>query len=347
MTLRVGMYAHHQGLGHLQRCRAIAAALAGSGEPVEVTILSSRPEADVVLPLDVEEGRDDYPEYSAGGTLHWAPLNVPGLCDRMAAIAGWVAENRPDVFFVDVSAEVCLLVRLLGVPVVTVAMPGDRTDAPHQLAYAQASALIAGWPEEVPVPEDLAAHADRVHAVGGISRFDSPDFLATRTEPVPEFATFEARHAVVLQGQGGTSWTEDFWASVEQACPGWRFTVLGGSHRVENPLPYLAQADLVISAAGQNSVADIALAGTPAIFIPQDRAFDEQQATGAALESLGLATVLHELPAPEAWPSLLDQTLSAGADWARWQVPGAAGRAAGVLRDVARQYSYNGIGGQA
>ena len=48
---------------------------------------------------------------------------------------------------VDVSVEVAILVRLLGVPVVVMAMPGDRIDAPHDLVYQAADHILAAWPE--------------------------------------------------------------------------------------------------------------------------------------------------------------------------------------------------------
>ncbi|MBE8147287.1 hypothetical protein IOD13_18960 [Brevibacterium casei] len=43
---------------------------------------------------------------------------------------------------VDVSAEVVLLSRLLGVPVTVIAQAGERTDAAHRQAYALADALL-------------------------------------------------------------------------------------------------------------------------------------------------------------------------------------------------------------
>ena len=52
----IGLYAHHQGAGHLTRCRALARALAPHEEAV---ILSSHPEADVVLPMDAPADERD------------------------------------------------------------------------------------------------------------------------------------------------------------------------------------------------------------------------------------------------------------------------------------------------
>jgi len=44
---------------------------------------------------------------------------------------------------VDVSVEVSVLARLMGVPVVTMVLPGSRSDQPHRLGYALAAMLIA------------------------------------------------------------------------------------------------------------------------------------------------------------------------------------------------------------
>ena len=64
-----------------------------------------------------------------------------GLLRRGAAVVRWVERHRPSLVVVDVSVEVTLLVRLLGVPVVVVAMQGDRHDRAHRTAYDAATAL--------------------------------------------------------------------------------------------------------------------------------------------------------------------------------------------------------------
>ena len=64
----------------------------------------------------------------------------------MAQIAAWVATHAPRLMVVDVSVEVTVLVRSMGVPTVVMGMPGVRDDAAHQLAYRLADAIIAPWP---------------------------------------------------------------------------------------------------------------------------------------------------------------------------------------------------------
>lgn len=312
----IGLYAHHHGSGHLHRVRAICNHLTDDSR-----ILSTHADADVVLPDDAPEPHVDR---TAHGTLHHVPVGHDGFTSRMAAVARWIDENRPSAFYVDVSVEVAVLARLMGVPVVTLAMPGIRVDAPHQLGYQQAAAIIAAWPDWVPTPAHLAAHADRLVPVGGISRFDGAVTPGGRDKMV-----------VVLRGAGGDDWDDEQWESLRAACPDHEVVVLGGATRVEDPTEYLTQASVVISASGQNSVADIAVTGTPAVFLPQDRPFGEQAATARVLEEAGLAVVLDAMPAAGQWPGILTRAAALGADWSRWQTDGAAVRAASVIMEVA------------
>lgn len=317
----VGIYAHHHGSGHMFRSREIQQELERLG--YSATILSTASSADVVLPDDAGQSAHGR-AMTAGATLHYAPYGNAGLKERFALIARWVADNEPSAFYVDVSVEVTVFLRLMGVPVVTLAMPGLRDDAPHQLAYAQAEAIIAAWPDWVSLPEHLAAHAERVHAVGGISRL----------RPSPGIKR-DPHSVVVLAGRGGSTWSAADWEAVEKACPGYKFTFLAGSNRVDDPTELLQSAGVVVAAGGQNSIADIAATTAPAIFLPQPRPFIEQTMSTATLESAGLAVVADVFPAPEAWPELLSRAGSLHADWSRWQTEGAAARAARVIAGVA------------
>lgn len=326
----VGYYAHHQGRGHLSRAEAIIARL-----DADVTVLSSAeydgPARYIPLPLD-EGAPEDRPD--AGGALHWAPLGSSGLRARMARIVSWIEHARPAAFVVDVSVEVALLARLCGVPTVVVAMPGDRSDGPHQMAYRAADRIVAAWPRELYEPDWLRDHAGRTAYVGGISRFAG--------RPARQLEAGEAKRVVVLGGQGGTSITR---AAVERAAagtPGWEWTALGvaGAPWVTDPFATLCAADVVVAAAGQSSVADLAVVRRPTVVLCERRPYDEQLATGAALERGGLATVLRQWPAPEQWPGLLEAAIrQATADssrWDRWRTDGAAERAAAAIREVVR-----------
>ena len=87
-----------------------------------VTLLTSRevpdshPFADVVkLPRD--DCALQVSEPTAHGALHRAPHHDPGMASRMDTIARWVADAQPEAVVVDVSVEVAVFVRLLGIPI--------------------------------------------------------------------------------------------------------------------------------------------------------------------------------------------------------------------------------------
>lgn len=326
----IGYYVHHQGDGHVLRAQAIAAQL---GEPV--TGISSRPRPDGWAGPWLQLARDDDPEpadgvdVTAGGALHWAPTGHPGLRERMAQIAAWVVTYAPRLVVVDVSVEVTVLVRSMGVPTIVMGIPGVREDRAHQLGYRLADAIVAPWPEWAPMLRGAEPWADKLHAVGAISRFDGRARTAHADGPP---------HVVVLSGRGGTELSLTMLAEAERATPGWTWTVLGppSDRWVDDPWPLLCGADVVVTHAGQNAIADVAAAGRPAVVIPQPRPHDEQHATARALGEAGLAVVRPTWPEPHEWDALLGDALDrGGAGWARWRTGTGAARAAELLQELA------------
>lgn len=320
---------HHHGRGHLARATSICAHLR---EPVTILTSLVTPElpgiSTVRLPRDDEGGASVGAD--GGGALHWAPLHDTGLRERMALITEWVSTHRPRVMVVDVSVEVTLLVRLLGVPVVVVAMPGDRTDLPHELAYRTAEHIVAPWPQKLYEPPWLTPHSHKTTYVGGISRF------AGRRRPPPP--AHDRPSILVLNGSGGADLTTDTVDRCAAAHPGFAWTTLGvkGGPWAEDPWPALCAADVVVSSAGQSSVADIAAAGRPAIIVAEDRPFAEQAATARALHRAGLAVVRPRWPDLADWPHLVDDARALGSDvWDRWQTSHSAARAAALVDQVA------------
>lgn len=329
----VGWYVHHHGRGHLTRFAAVRPHLPG---PV-VAFSSLDAPSDlapdtqwVVLPRDdasyVRDGVSVDPRSSdptAGGLLHWAPLGHPGHRQRLAAIAA--ASVDLDAFVVDVSVEVALFVRLLGLPTVVVTQPGDRTDGVHSLAYRVADRILAPWPEGAVPSVALDEARDRVAWVGGVSRF------AGR----PRTVVHEPRSVLVLGAALVGGALEQARAEATEA--GWTFRTVGAdaAQWSADPWDALCAAEVVVSAAGQNSVADLAAAGARAVVIAQERPFDEQAATAAELDRTGLAVVSH-VPEPGGFVALLDRARTLEPRWERWRTDGAPERAAAVIASVMR-----------
>ncbi|MFC9341597.1 glycosyltransferase [Streptomyces sp. NPDC057020] len=319
----IGYYVHHQGRGHLHRAVCVAAHVRGP-----VTILSSLPRPRswtggwMSLPPDSDGAPDDP---TARGRLHWAPVRHDGHRERLGMIAEWVRRVNPDLFVSDVSVEVATLVRLMGTPVVVAAMRGDRGDEAHRLAYDLADALLAPWPRSLPEP-GWPAHwyAKTVHT-GSISRYDG--------RPRPAVGDGPSRREVVLMlGAGGADVTERQVEEAMRATPGWSWTRLGGPTAgwTDDPWPVLCRADVVVTHAGQNAVAECAAARTATVVLPQDRPHGEQAATARALRTAGLATVRDTWPVPRAWPALLAEAAARPDRWRQWS-PGDGARTAGRL----------------
>jgi len=328
----IGYYIHHHGSGHRMRASSICAAL-----DTPVTALSSAPIAPGAPFADsVSLARDDRgssPENpTADDALHWAPVHDVGLRTRMSRIASWVDETHPSLLVVDVSVEVAAFVRLLGVPVVVIAMPGERTDPAHHLGYRLADHIVAAWPHAMYDPEWLREFAHKTTFVGGISRFDGR---------APAGGPDSARPRIlVLSGAGGTAATLADVRRCAHRHRGYRWQALGvpGAPWGNDPWPELCGADVVVSDAGQNSVAEIAAARRPAIVIAQPRPFGEQEATADALARGGLAVTVPQWPELNRWPALLDRALALGGErWVRWQTAGAATRAAAVIDSLAKR----------
>ncbi|CAD6003852.1 glycosyltransferase [Agreia sp. COWG] len=337
----IGYYIHHQGRGHLNRALAIAAELDGA-----VTGLSSLAKPAewvgnwVQLPRDDEsasiaEGAD------AQGRLHWVPVGDDGIRNRAGMLSRWLSTSHPDLMIVDVSVEVALLTRLHGVEVVTIALPGERGDEAHRLGYDISRVILAAWPRAAEGMITGLSHAARarLECVGAISRFSSRVVV----EPTPPAVVGSAprRRVLVLGGAGGSSLDETALAAAQLETPQWEWAVLGGrsGRWVDDPWPEICTADVVVTHAGQNALADVAAAGRPAIVIPEDRPHGEQRTTASVLERSDLWPALVRQSFPrDGWPSLLED--AAALDGSRWQAwndgLGARTAAAIIKRELLR-----------
>jgi hypothetical protein len=230
-------------------------------------------------------------------------------------------------FVIDVSVEVTAFVRLMGVPTVVFAQPGDRTDSPHLLGYDVADRIVAPWAPGTIHVEVLQGHLDRVRHVGAISRYDGRDrdrghdhdvrrvlFLSRTLDP-PQLA--ETVDLLTAQG--------------------WVVETAGAraDDRVDDVWPMLCRATVVVSAAGQNGVADLAAVGARAVVLSQDRPFGEQEHTAHVLQSGGYAWTGPAESTPSQVVGLVERAADSTPDWTGWGVAGAAARAAGAIREVA------------
>lgn len=139
---------------------------------------------------------------------------------------------------------------------------------------------------------------------------------------------------------GGEGWDDaELPGAVERAVPQVHWRTPDADHPVE---VLLATADVVVTHAGQNALADVAAFGVPAVVVPQERPFDEQADMARALDDAGIARRLtlgataDEVAAGIRELLAGDDERSTGRAWARWCVDGAVDRAADVIEAAAR-----------
>ncbi|KAJ1684654.1 hypothetical protein LUZ63_020409 [Rhynchospora breviuscula] len=289
--------------------------------------------------------RDDDPapgsaaDPTAHGRLHWAPLGHPGLRRRTARVSRWLDRSAPDLLVSDVSQEVALLARLHGTPVVSVLLPGERADPAHALGLEVSDEVVAMWPAAARgmSPALPVGVRPRVRCLGGLSRFPLAD---------PPPVRRGARSALVLGGTGGgtvsgtgsetgTDAPGRVAAALREAHPGWAWRTLGPESWSDDPYADLLRAEVVVTHAGQNALAEVAAARVPAIVVAADRPHGEQRATAAALREARWPAVVVEPGEPVA--GLLEQVARLdGAAWSGWVDGHAAARFADLVVDRCR-----------
>jgi hypothetical protein len=333
----IGYYVHHLGSGHVNRAAAIAARTettiaAFSTSPAPINWSGPW----ITLPDDSTVSDQSMADVTAGGTLHWVPRRHEGLRTRMGIMGNHLASGDIRLMVVDVSVEVSIFARLYGIPVVVVGQPGDRSDRSHRLAYDMAERLLAPWPEFATTwPRRWQRKTDYL---GAFSRFD--DRPATQAG--------SGHRITVMWGSGGLDIGVDDIRSAAKATPDWQWNILGPSVTgaslpnlswhgwVDDVWSQLMAADIVVTHAGQNAIAEVAASRRPAIVIPQTRPHNEQHATAAALRGCEIGVVADTWPQPEEWPPLLDRAMTmGGVEWSRWSPGDGAQRAASVLDALA------------
>ncbi|WCO68238.1 hypothetical protein PO878_05795 [Iamia majanohamensis] len=335
----IGFYAHHVGRGHLDRVAAICAHLGD----VDCTVASTHPSvADLAgprttaHPLPGDEGPGPARDRTAGGRLHHVPLGLDVAGPRVRALVAWVERERPDLVVVDVSTEVLLTVRLMGVPVVAVRLHGDRGDPAHRLAFDVACSVVAPFPAALEQPTTPPALVARTFHAGVVHPPTTPGGTPRGRPPRPE--------VLVAWGEGSPGPSAAALDAAARATPGWDWAFVGPpapdgrpsavDHRgwVTDLPAHVRRADVVVGPCGDGLLAAVAAGGGRLVALPQDRPHDEQRHKAEALRRAGAATVLDGWPAPEIWPGVLEAASAAPPLHAVLGADGAPGLAAHLRR---------------
>ncbi len=311
MDPAIGYYVHHQGRGHLARALAIACQ-----QPERFVLLGTGLSGNTqdVAALELASDLPDAATWfdndgAAPRSLHYAPLGNAGIRNRMAVLANWIERTRPGLIVCDVSVEVAMLARLTATPTVYVRLNGNRTDLAHAEAFRNATALIAPFHAALDDPE-------------------TPAWIRRKTAYLPGITTIKAGHLpatdviLVVNGAGGEALNGEAIAAAAIANPhfAWRtigpvsavagmpanLTMLGW---IADTSAELANAAIIVGAAGDGLVSAVIAAQKPFICLPQPRPFEEQHFKARRLQALGAAVALETWPDAGAWAGVIEQAL--------------------------------------
>ena len=334
MSRPIGFFVHHQGRGHANRCTAIIERL--DDRPITIATADRGTFGDMDDRVHFIDLPNAIGDPSATSALHGqqtpeamqcVPMGSHALRENARLLAAYLTEDKPGLFFNDVSVEWAILARLCSVPCVKVRMHGDRADLSHVTAYQACAGLVAPYDKMLEQPDYPQWARDKTFYSGGLCTTMSavPTKADARRRLNLDGAT---RIVVVLSGGGGTGANYASLTMAARAVPGAQWLAIGDVHReghetefpnlkdlgwVDNVLDYLAAADLVVASAGDNTVHEIARVGRPFLCIPEWRYYDEQVVKAAQLQRLGAAHTLPSWPASNAaWQHAVDTTLKLG-----------------------------------
>lgn len=338
-ALDVAYYIDHHGVGHLTRFQAIRAASSDRLHPVTELDIDLGTTG-LRLPPDVRPSADTR-DPTAHGALDWAPLSPDSLTPRLARLAQWLEDLRPDGAVVDVSVEAALACRLAGLPTVVVRETGERADDAHGLVQRIAERLIAPWPAELEDPGTPAWILDKTDHVGFITMSaaagsgDSEpvagpdDVVVLWTSGNGSVPLHALRSLTRVAGQGTVYLVGHCFDGLDVP-PGVRS--LGW---VDDLDVLLRSGPAVVTSGSGNAVTTVAVRGCPLVVVPPALTADEQIAHARRLDDLGAAVVVDD-PDDADWAQTLDRAREragrlgevAGGDGAR--------RAAEVIRQHLR-----------
>lgn len=327
MIPHIGWYVNSHGAGHVHRFLTCVHHLKA---PVvlfmdqALSVPERLPESVTVVKL---------PPYPAavgsthlrGYSFHHAPTSCPSMLARRFAFMQNLKRYQVVLMVVDVSVEVAAFSTLCGIDTIYVKLPGKRYDLAHRTAFAYTKKIIAPYPKSWDWYPFEDAFQHKVEYFPLCSRLSPPP----STQPAG--AIPPPKNIVVMIGNGNSAITGYDIDRIAASQPSHITYVLGRlidqdrptdsrAHYlgfVSDPVKYLSNAEVVISSAGQNSVAELGALRRRAVLVPETRPFDEQAATVQAAQRCNVAISGSWTFSAQQWIEAIEQARRIDVD--RWK----------------------------
>ncbi|MBL4678957.1 MAG: hypothetical protein JKY70_22615 [Mucilaginibacter sp.] len=305
-------FVHAHGNGHRATFNMLYPALSAYFKVIAITTnseitayLHSKYQVEVVqLPPKYPVGYH-VPEHTFSRPFEVTPYAVEPA-NRARALADAILHYQPKTFYCDGVPELAILVRGMGVPVVLVHLPGNIMSDPTQVfAHQLADHIIAHFPEKLEQP-DYQFGAKTFYS-GYISQY------ADRKFSNDQYAN--SNEITILLGYD--NYDEQVLSNIT-ADNHATFTIVGNKnhYNLRDNCKQLGRVadistaivgDVVISAAGQNTIAELLSLNKSLVLLPEPRPYYEQDVHAQVLVKNNVALLARENFSALQWQDVLSK----------------------------------------
>ncbi|TLV03975.1 glycosyltransferase [Dyadobacter luticola] len=247
----------------------------------------------------------EIPEHTFSKAFEVTPYAIEPA-HRAKALAEAIAHFKPKAFYCDGVPELAIMVRGMGVPVVLIHLPGNVMSDPTQVfAHELADHIIAHFPSSL--EQANFSFISKTYYSGYISQYAG---RALTSSSRPHFD-----QVTVLLGYDNYDETVLQNITKDQST---QFTIVGNKRDFDvganctllGPVKDIREAitgEVVISAAGQNTIAELLSMKKRLILLPEPRPYDEQVVHAKVLAEQHIALLAQENFSAEQWQNVLQK----------------------------------------
>ena len=245
----------------------------------------------------------EIPEHTFSKAFEVTPYAVEPA-GRAKALAEAIEHYKPKALYCDGVPELAIMVRGMGVPVILVHLPGKVTNDPTQVfAHELADHIVAHFPSSL--EQEYYPFASKTYYSGYISQYAGCELKRSDLSDI--------NNITILLGYD--NYDESVLKNITKDQKT-KFTIVGNKRDydldknclllglVKNIREAIA-GEVVISAAGQNTVGELLSLGKRLILLPEPRPYDEQVVHAEVLANQNVALLAQETFSAEQWQEVL------------------------------------------
>lgn len=251
-------------------------------------------------PIDYE-----IPEHTFSKAFEVTPYAIEPA-GRARALAEAIEHYQPKAFYCDGVPELAIMVRGMGVPVVLIHLPGNLMNDPTQIfAHELAEHIIAHFPaclEQATYP-----FASKTYYIGYLSKYAGQNRTRSRlsdSSQVTILLGYDNYDIQVLKNMTADENTHFVIIGNKQSYDLGKNCIQLGQVK---DISEVIAGEIVISAAGQNTVAELLSLNKRLILLPERRPYDEQAVHAQVLAEKQVASLAQENFNAQQWQAIIKE----------------------------------------